>query len=71
LPALFQRQLQAPPGSFFLFGPRGTGKTTWIQEHFRDAPSYDLLSAAEALRLNRDPSLLARECEELAARRWV
>ena len=68
---MFQRQLQAPPGSFFLFGPRGTGKTTWIQEHFRDAPSYDLLSAAEALRLNRDPSFLARECEELAARRWV
>ncbi len=22
--------------SFFLFGPRGTGKTTWLQEHFGD-----------------------------------
>ena len=25
------RFLQAHPGSFFLFGPRGTGKSTWLR----------------------------------------
>ena len=30
-------------GSFFLFGPRGTGKTTWLNEHFPDAFYLDLL----------------------------
>ena len=33
-----------PPGnSFFLFGPRGTGKTTWLRQNFPDAIWIDLL----------------------------
>lgn len=32
-----KRLFQAPPQSFFLLGPRGTGKTTWIRENFKDA----------------------------------
>jgi predicted AAA+ superfamily ATPase len=35
--------------SFFLFGPRGTGKTTWIKENFKGAVYLDLLDS----RLNR------------------
>lgn len=37
------RFLNPPSGSFFLFGPRGTGKSTWIQEQFPDALFLDLL----------------------------
>jgi len=29
--------------SFFLFGPRGTGKSTWIQMSYPDAKTIDLL----------------------------
>lgn len=29
--------------SFFLFGPRGTGKTTWLKKHFKDAVYLDFL----------------------------
>jgi predicted AAA+ superfamily ATPase len=29
--------------SFFLFGPRGVGKTVWLREQFPDAPYFDLL----------------------------
>ena len=29
--------------SFFLFGPRGTGKTTWLRHNFKDALYIDLL----------------------------
>ncbi len=37
------RLLEPPPGSFFLFGPRGTGKSTWLRERFPEAHRVDLL----------------------------
>ncbi|MBI2191632.1 MAG: ATP-binding protein [Planctomycetes bacterium] len=42
-----RRFFQAPAGSFFLFGPRGTGKTTFLNQAFPDALRIDLLSPAE------------------------
>ena len=41
--ALFPRLLTAPKQSFFLFGPRGTGKSTWVRTQFPTAPRIDLL----------------------------
>ncbi len=43
-PGLFDRPLQAC-NSFFLFGPRGTGKTTWIKANCPDALYLDLLDS--------------------------
>lgn len=37
------RFLPTPHQSFFLFGPRGTGKSTWAQAVFKDALRIDLL----------------------------
>lgn len=37
------RFLQAPKGSFFLFGPRGTGKSTWLKYYFPEALWINLL----------------------------
>lgn len=38
------RRLTIPPkGSFFLFGVRGVGKSTWVREQFHDAYHIDLL----------------------------
>ncbi len=37
------RKFKAPEGSFFLFGPRGTGKTTLLKKKFPDALWIDLL----------------------------
>jgi predicted AAA+ superfamily ATPase len=37
------RFYQPPPGSFFLLGPRGTGKSTWLRQHGRGALRLDLL----------------------------
>ena len=42
-----KRFLKAPKQSFFLLGPRGTGKTTWIKEHFQNALWIDLLLPEE------------------------
>jgi predicted AAA+ superfamily ATPase len=40
------RMFRIPSGSFFLFGPRGTGKSTWLKVAFRDALYVDLLNPA-------------------------
>lgn len=41
---MYSRILKAPQDkSFFLFGPRGTGKTTWIKTTFPNAVYVDLL----------------------------
>ncbi len=40
---MIARTLSLPVGSFFLFGPRGTGKSTWVASSLRDALSIDLL----------------------------
>ena len=37
------RFLSDPGGSFFLFGPRGTGKSTWLRRYHGDALWVDLL----------------------------
>ncbi|MBM5808483.1 MAG: ATP-binding protein, partial [Cyanobacteria bacterium M_surface_9_m1_291] len=47
--AVLGRFLQPPAGSFFLFGPRGTGKSTWLAQVFDGALRLDLL-APEVLR---------------------
>ncbi len=47
--ATIGRFFQPPKGHFFLFGPRGTGKSTWLQRTYPDALRIDLL-APEVLR---------------------
>jgi len=37
------RQLKLPERSFFLFGPRATGKSTWLKGCFTDKLHFDLL----------------------------
>jgi len=39
----YQRVIREAPGSFFLFGPRGTGKSSWIRLAFPDAYVINLL----------------------------
>jgi len=43
---MYSRLLKPPKNkSFFLFGPRGTGKTTWVKSEFPHALYLDLLEA--------------------------
>ena len=43
---------------FFLFGPRGTGKTTWVKTTYPDAIYLDLLRSELFTRLISDPGRL-------------
>ena len=68
---LYARLLPTPTRSVFLFGPRGTGKTTWIRDRFPTAATYDLLDTREALRLSKTPDALYRELAALAPGSWA
>lgn len=46
--------------SFFLFGPRGTGKSSWTQRHFADAVIIDLLESELFLDLLVHPGHLEK-----------
>jgi predicted AAA+ superfamily ATPase len=66
------RALQPPPQSFFLFGPRGTGKTRWLEEHFAGAAAtIDLLDEALLVELLGDPGAFARKLDPLGRGDWV
>src|SRR2546426_8284761 len=69
--AMFPRQLRLPDRSFFLFGPRGTGKTTWLRQVLPKALWFDLVRDAELLRLMRDPDAFRNQVEALPARTWI
>ena len=40
---IIRRFFAEPAGSFFLFGPRGTGKSTWLRQRFPKALWIDML----------------------------
>ncbi|MGH8566447.1 MAG: AAA family ATPase, partial [Gammaproteobacteria bacterium] len=47
--------------SYFLFGPRQTGKTTWVRHGLPHARVYDLLDSTMYLALSHRPARLAEE----------
>ena len=72
---MFQRLLKPSLSqSFFLFGPRGTGKTTFLKGFFQDKPSrwIDLLDAEQEERYALDRGLLYRELISLRPKKlWI
>ena len=69
---MFTRELKKITTSAFLLGPRGTGKSTWIQKNYKNnTVVYDLLNTTELIRLSREPSLLYQETAHLKPGSWV
>jgi predicted AAA+ superfamily ATPase len=67
----FKRFLKRPHESFLLLGPRGTGKSTWIQEEIPAALTIDLLESDRYLEFSSRPSILRTMCDSLKAGDWV
>jgi uncharacterized protein len=61
----FTRNYVAPEHSFFLFGPRGVGKSTWIREASKPSFVFDLLKQETFLKLQRNTSLLEAQTAHL------
>lgn len=71
MPTVYTRLLELPKTSFFLFGPRATGKTTWLRQQLPDAHWCDLVPTETYVRYLHEPGLLRREVEALPQNRWV
>ena len=57
---MYPRLLQSPPRqSFFLFGPRGVGKTAWLHQQFPGALFFDMLDHQVYTELLAGPQRLA------------
>jgi predicted AAA+ superfamily ATPase len=68
---MYARLFEGPERqSFFLFGPRGTGKTAWVRARRSGALTFDLLDARIYARLTANPQLLG-ELVPAGHRDWV
>jgi predicted AAA+ superfamily ATPase len=68
---MYSRSLPLPKASFFLFGPRGTGKSTWIRDKIPAAKTLNLLKEDLYQELLVAPSLLRQELQPLKPGTWV
>ena len=68
---MYRRALTIPQDkSFFLFGPRGTGKTTWVKYNFPSALYIDLLEAELYNELLANPQRLEKMIGNAGAQ-WI
>jgi uncharacterized protein len=65
------RLLKPPDRSFFLFGARGTGKSTWLRQVFPRALILDLLDTSLQLQLTVNPHALENLIGDKPAGAWI
>ncbi|MBU1701922.1 MAG: DUF4143 domain-containing protein [Candidatus Eisenbacteria bacterium] len=68
---MYPRRLNLPSRSFFLFGPRGTGKTTRLGMQLPNATWFDLLETKNLLDLMRNPDHFRIRVEALEKGSWI
>ena len=71
MPYTYNRLTKLPGQSFFLFGMRGVGKSTWARVAFPDAVYVDLLDERLYQDLLGDPSLFEQSLGHLETDGWV
>lgn len=68
---MYARLLQAEPRqSFFLFGPRGVGKTAWLHQHLPNALFFDMLDNQVYTQLLAAPQRLGDRIPQ-GHKQWV
>jgi uncharacterized protein len=68
---MYTRRFTLPDHSFFLFGPRGTGKTTWLRRLLPEALWFDLLRTQTILDLSRNPNAFRQQVEAAPPGGWI
>jgi len=68
---VYARSATVPGHSFFLFGPRATGKTTWLRQHLGDALWFNLLLEDDYLPLLASARSFRERVEAQAPGSWV
>ncbi|MBN1426482.1 ATP-binding protein [Candidatus Fermentibacteria bacterium] len=69
--AFVERLLRLPERAFFLFGPRGVGKSMWLRASLPDAPYFDLLESSLFLELARAPDRIEAMVGQRPEGTWV
>ena len=68
---VYTRLLTVPDRSFFLFGVRGVGKSTWVRMMLPEATRFDLLDEALFTDLLADPALFGNLLSGVEPGHWV
>ena len=68
---MYLRELNLPKGSFFLFGPRNTGKSTLLRKELKSSCVIDLLKSEVFLSLSRHPEKLEEICLANRKCEWI
>ena len=71
LTSYYTRSLKPKKHSFFLLGPRGTGKSTWINIHYKGAKVINLLDEELYQNYLADISLFYHSVKTLKPHSWV
>jgi predicted AAA+ superfamily ATPase len=66
-----KRLLGVPNRSFFLFGPRGVGKSTWLEKTMQDALFFNLLDSSLYLELSQNPANLEALAGNIPEGSWI
>ena len=65
------RLLKIPNYSFFLFGPRGVGKSTYLRKALPDAIFFDLLESSLYLELSQNPEHIEAMIGNAGKGAWI
>ena len=65
------RIMKPPNRSFFLFGARGTGKSTWARQQFTYATRFDFLDERLFSQLTTNPGEFSQRLAALPPQSWV
>lgn len=68
---VYRRLIPVPERSFFLFGVRGVGKSTWVRMMLPDATRFDLLDEALFTDLMGNPALFGNLLSGIKPGEWV
>jgi predicted AAA+ superfamily ATPase len=66
-----KRLLGVPNRSFFLFGPRGVGKSTWLKKTMGGALFLNLLDSSLYLELSQNPMILEALAGNIPEGSWI
>jgi predicted AAA+ superfamily ATPase len=68
---MYTRTFNLPDHSFFLFGPRSTGKTTWLRKKLGNALWFNPVTDREYLPLLQNPALFRQAVEAYPPGGWI
>ena len=68
---MYNRLITKPKDTFLLLGPRGTGKSTWLETEFPTLQKFDFLDTQLVLKYSMNPGRFYEELKSLRPGTWI